>query len=207
VASRNVSAEATAGPPLTDDETKWESEALTARHASLTNVRSTAEKWTATIATLLSLFSAVVIVRGGADISKVSSGLRNWVLVLLGAAGVSAFLAVFQGALAAQGTPHQLRYLDGQHLQEFVIREAPKAARRLQRSRSFGVAAAALIFAAGGVVAVDAAITVAPSSGAGIVVIHNNGTVECIELGDTSMPLSHVTEVRQAISVSSCSGP
>jgi len=205
VPSANESAaDATLSEPPTEDETKWESEALTARHASLTNVRGTAEKWTATIATLLSLFSTVVIIRGGSDISKVSSGMRNPVLILLAFAGLSGFAAVVQAAKAAQGTPHQLKYLDGPHLREFVFKEAPKAASRLRRSRVFGLVAAALILGAGGVVAYDAATVTAPSSGAGIVVVYDNGTIECIKLGDEDKPLSGVTGVEQVLSVNNC---
>ena len=89
-----------AGSPL--DE-KWSEKAQEAELEALPTLRSTAEKWAATVGTLAGLFSTVAILTGPDELTKVADSVRVLVASLVLAAVLAAAAAVALASLAAQG--------------------------------------------------------------------------------------------------------
>jgi len=121
------------GTPATLTEAKWEKLAEELSLGALESVRTSASKWTGTIATLLAIFGIVTLVKGPADISKVQGSywgvsLETWVIVLLGLAVALAAAATFLAALAAYGLPHRMRYVGAEVRRRH--REAATSSRR-----------------------------------------------------------------------------
>jgi hypothetical protein len=105
-----------AGTPATLSDAKWEKLAEELSFGALKSVRASAAKWTGAIATLLAIFGIVTLVKGPADVSKVSGSWHNtsietWVIILLGGAVLLAAGATFCAALAAYGLPRRMRYV------------------------------------------------------------------------------------------------
>lgn len=132
------------------DTLRWEKKAADLEFNALSSVRGTAEKWAATLATLLSLVGTVLIVRGAEEIDKLPDGTKVRIGALLAIAVVAAALATFRAARAAQGTPKDLKWPNGFKLRKWELDWAQEAKDDLHRSRQFTFAAvAAMVLAVG----------------------------------------------------------
>jgi hypothetical protein len=129
---------------------RWEERAEELELRSLEFVRSAAEKWAASLAAILALFGTVLVVKGGDDISRLSSGYKVAVAVLLLLGFAAASYATWQAALAAQGTPEELQWPTGPNLRRWERDRALSAKRQLRRSRLVTwLAVIFLVFAVG----------------------------------------------------------
>ncbi len=113
---------------------RWQEQADLLATQGLPQIRGTATAWTATIGALTSLFGLSLIIKGRSDLSGLDTGTGIAVGVLsLFAIGV-AVVAIYLGALAAQGTPAVL-WDSGPKLRDWSLSEASLASSRLRASR------------------------------------------------------------------------
>ena len=134
-----------AGEPATISDAKWEQRAEELSFQALPNVRSIAEKWTGTIASILAIFGIVTLVKGPEDVTKVEGSLfgvayETWVLILLGLAVFCAVAATVSAASAAYGQPKDLRFV-GEEVRRLYRDDAKNAAKKLRISRWLSLAA------------------------------------------------------------------
>ena len=196
----------------TRDDARWDKEADDIRHKRLDNIRSASGKWEGTVATLLGLFSTVAIVAGPASIDKVTSGVIRWIaLVLILIAGIAALAGVYFAARASQGPdPKLLENLDGDTVHADSFQQVESAIHDLHISRRATFIAVGSLFAAGILVAGDAAYQAGQTpTSSSVVVVDNNGTITCGKLGtnnnnQTTVGRKLVIGVRQVIVVSKC---
>jgi hypothetical protein len=154
----------------------WEDKSDQLEFDALTRVRGAAEKWAASLAAILGLFGTLVLVRGPSDISTLQSPYRVIVGVVLGLALIAAAIAIYDAALAAQGTPREVAWPSGPELRQWERDQAVKAKSRLRRSRG-------LTFVAVGLVVLASALTwYAPTAGSTVLVIPAQGAAACGEL-------------------------
>lgn len=113
----------------------WEDRADQLELQALANVRVAAEKWAASLAAILGLFGTVMLVKGRNDISRLTTDYQIAVAVALLLAFLTAAFAVYQAALAAQGTPETVSWPGGGSLRRWEHREALAAKGRLRCSR------------------------------------------------------------------------
>jgi hypothetical protein len=165
--------------PLPSNAPEYRAAAAKLSTEQLANVRSVAEKWTGTVATLLGIFSSVAVVTGASTLDKLpSEQARQIIVCLIVAAGIAAGVSIGMGAYVAQGTPRERSYFSGEQLRAIINDEMPKAVRLLQGSRVAGTLAAALVFIAG-VIGLQAAVKEGPKSSSSVVVIDNAGVMRC----------------------------
>ena len=99
---------------------------------------------------ILGLFGALLVVKSRDDISKLTAGFEIAVACLLLIGFCAAAYATWQAALAAQGTPEDLRWPTGPRLRRWELERAREAKRQLRRSRqSTWLAMIALVLAIG----------------------------------------------------------
>jgi hypothetical protein len=106
----------TPGGPATISDAKWEERAEKLSFDALPNIRSSAEKWAGTIATVLAIFGIVTLVKGPSDVTKVKGSWwfaanETWVIMLLAFAVGLAVLATVRAARAAYGTPGEFYFV------------------------------------------------------------------------------------------------
>jgi hypothetical protein len=114
---------------------KWEEKAEQLEFESLTRVRGAAEKWAASLGAILGLLGTVLLVKGREDITRLTTLFQVLVAGSLLIALACAAIAIYLAALAAQGTPAELRWPIGSRLRTWERAEALKAKRRLKKSR------------------------------------------------------------------------
>ena len=125
-------ADPTVKPTLQDK--RWQERADDLIVQGLPQVRATATLWTATIGALTGLFGLGLVIKSRSDLALLSPGTARWVgLFSLLAVGTAA-AAIWQGALAAQGTPARI-WGSGDSLKKWYQGQAPAADNRLKRSR------------------------------------------------------------------------
>lgn len=135
---------------LANSDLRWEDRADELEFEALDRVRSAAEKWAASLAAILALFGALLVVKGRDDISRLTAGFEIAVACLLLIGLGAAAHATWQAALAAQGTPEDLRWPTGPELRRWELERAREAKRQLRRSRqSTWLAVIALVLAVG----------------------------------------------------------
>jgi hypothetical protein len=196
----------------TKDDVRWDKEADDVRHKALDDVRSLSSKWEGTVATILGLFSTVAIVTGPASFDKITYTWVRWTaLALIAAAGIAAFVGVYHAAQASQGPdPKLLNNLDGAALQADSFGQVEGAVRHLKWSRKATFLAAGALFAAGILVAADAAQSAGQTPArSSVVVVDQNGTITCGKLGtgknnETTVGGKAIIGARQVIAVSKC---
>lgn len=107
---------------------------------SLSRIRATAEKWAGSISALTAVFNIVVLLKGREDVSELPGIAQALVGVALLVALICAFVAIYQAALAAQGSPMGV-YSGAANFRETYMRETERAARQLWWSRLFVIPA------------------------------------------------------------------
>jgi hypothetical protein len=125
----------------------WENEATKQRRTGLARVRGTAEKWQASIATLLGVFGIVAFVQGPDKLADFQKPVQIALVVIIGATAVFASVAVLLAALAAQGVPRRYPTLTGRQLADQNDRVARRTVLLLNWSRGLALAAAVLLVA------------------------------------------------------------
>lgn len=207
-----------ASPAPTDwggdaDDVKWNDEAAAIPHTALANVRGVAEKWGATVAALLGIFGVVVFAKGPDALTDIPGDDAYAVLGLALLAVLAAALATFYGALAAQGTPTNLKNLNGWTLKQLYSNRLPQVLKLLRWSRLLTVAAVLLIFGAvtiGWLSALDAR---GAAKGQNALVTQDDGNVLCGQIRRQSGGLvvdsgsgapTPLTNVRQVVIVDTC---
>jgi len=179
---------AAAPPPIPDeDDWRWEREATDLRHSSLTTVRSVAEKWAGSIAALLGVFSVAAVVKGPEKLADIENGpLQITLILLVGVAAASAFVAILLAALAAQGLPRVVDVLDGVILKAWSQQRARLAIRLLFWSRIVAATAALLIIASALIAWADVAVAGGEQKAAqSVLVVDSSGKVFCGEIQGT----------------------
>ncbi len=113
---------------------RWQEQADQLASQGLQQVRTAASGWTATIGTLTSLFGLSLVVKGRSDLAGLAP-MTGVVVGLLSLIALTlAIVAVFLGALAAEGTPRKMP-ASGPALEEWTQRRAKAAASQLTASR------------------------------------------------------------------------
>ncbi len=189
----------------------WEEAANAFAVGSLDRIRTSAEKWTATIGTLIGLFGAVVIVGGPKSLADVASeSLRPWIFWLLALAAVTSGVAIVLGAFAAQGLSRPIWDNWGADtFAAYVATNGTTADRQLVASRILGIAAAVLILL-GGLLAAWSSLGASTSGKAPhAVVVRSDGNAVCGVVGarrDGALTIGGKTVVGvvQLVPVSSC---
>jgi hypothetical protein len=170
----------------TPSDVRWAQRADELEYNALSRVRSTAEKWTASLGAILGLGGTVLLVKGREDISTLETTYQVLVgVVLLAALGV-ALAATVVGGLAAQGTPRNVRWPSGTKLRRWEREQALSAIGRLRTSRVLAIVAVGLIVVAVGLTWFgEAESTSKPPT---VVVLQESGSVLCGRLvaGETA---------------------
>jgi hypothetical protein len=138
--------------PATIFDLKWEARAEKASFDALSDIRSSAEKWTGAIASILAIFSGVALIKGPDDVTKLQGSVEllwwdvSWETVassLVVLTIVSGLYATRLAAQAAYGTPEDFRFT-GATVRQLHRRQAKDAAGQLKWARR--CAGAAVIF-------------------------------------------------------------
>ena len=129
---------------------RWAQRADELEFDALTRVRATAEKWAASLAAILGVAGTVLLVKGRGDISTLTTGYQVLVAVVIFAALVVAVVATFYAALAAQGTPQDVKWPSGAKLRDWERQQSLSAVRRLKTSRLLAIVAIGLVVLAVG---------------------------------------------------------
>ena len=122
----------TVKPTLQDK--RWQERADDLVVQGLPQVRATATLWTATIGALTGLFGLGLVIKSRSDLALLSAGTARWVGLFSLLAVLAAASAIWQGAVAAQGTPARI-WGSGDSLKRWYRTQAPDADIRLKRSR------------------------------------------------------------------------
>ncbi len=161
---------------------------------ALTNIRSTAEKWSGTLTALLGISGTVGVVAGPSLLKDIPDWgilpafiVRIIVAIFTIGAGAAAGWALLLAARAAQGaTPQAYDDWGGERLEQETASRSEIAARQLKCSRIWGLVAAILVFIVG-VIALLSAIPAAASQSQSMLVVTIDGEVFCGPLvGDSS---------------------
>lgn len=125
---------------LTASDLEWEIRAEQLQFEALGSVRSTAEKWAASVGAIFGIVGTVLVVKGRDDITDLKTGYQIAAGVLLLVAIVAAAWALFAAAAAAQGTPEEMGWTSGPRLRAYERRRAREARGQLKQSRIATVA-------------------------------------------------------------------
>jgi hypothetical protein len=187
---------------LDPDDLQWQREATERQHTALKDVRSTAEKWGASVTALLGIFGTVAFVKGPNEFSKLSEDEAWWAFGLIVAAGVLAAAAITAAALSAQGSPVRTEQLDGWTLRSWNEEQLDVAIRNLRISRFTTVLAAAVLFAAMLVTWASAIDKPEEAANTSALFVNREGIVECREV--TKAELNKLTAIVEVSIVDSC---
>lgn len=193
------------------DIQRWEKRLADLETEELSKVRAAAEKWAATLGTLLGLAGTVLIVRGAEEISGLSDGTKTAIGLLLALAFLLAVTATVLTAYAAQGTPKKLEWPTAASLRDWEHNQAKTAKRLLFHSRWITLVAVLAIAVA---VAVAWLGEAAESSGSKVLFTPATGQPLCgslvntdgglkLEIGDEQVALPS-GPYDNTISVDSC---
>lgn len=169
---------------VTEDDIRWEQEAIDAQHQSLSRVRATAAAWSSSIAALLGVFSIVAFIKGPSTVSSLSHTTATVVTILVLVAALLAAGATLTAAVAAQGTPRWLNRLDGQALRATNRDAAKKVVLQLWISRILALLAAICVLAGMSTAWLSISSQAQPSQRA--IVVMRTGEVRCGTLGATA---------------------
>jgi hypothetical protein len=145
--------------PPPPDQAEWDDAAQEFMMRSLADVQQSAERWSTALGGLLGLFGTVAVVAGPDDITEVTAGLwRGAVVGVIILAGLGAGAALWLAVLAQlRPSPNSNNWTGGAY-QAYVISKSRRGAAYLNVSRALGLAATGLVFAAGVLVLLDAAL-------------------------------------------------
>ena len=127
---------------------------------SLSDIQESAERWSTALGALLGLFGTVALVTGPDEITKVSDGAWEAAVIgLITAAGLCGGVALYLAAVTQMRPNPNSDNWNGTAYQAYVISKSARGARYLNISRILGALAAALVFTAGVIVLLDAALS------------------------------------------------
>lgn len=200
---------------------------------ALAGIRTSAEKWAATVASILAIFSVVALIKGPEDITKVQDdlGVRGWLMpdrfefdisfehmaVFFVAVAIGfAILATTSAAVAAYGLPKDFRFT-GEKVRELYREEAKEAALQLWRARWSAVFAVVFLGLAVGITWLATPDKSEPGSSVlvvrtvgrpvcGALQASRRGTVQILEKGSKEPRAVDVDEVVAMTAVAACPG-
>jgi hypothetical protein len=198
----------------TTDGDYWNAKADEARHEQLVRARDAAKNWGQTIAALLGIFATVAFIKGPESLDKIPGDNAYAVVAMIAAAGAAAALAVYYAAIAAQGTPKQVKNFDGWRLKHITQADAASVAGQLRASRAFALIAAVTLLGAMGVAwLASLSARGGETKGQTLLVVTQAGVPTCgtlargddgklvLKFGETNVPLADVGKV---VEVDSC---
>jgi hypothetical protein len=166
------------------DDVIWDRKAKQLRYEGLAPLQDKADRWAGSIAAILGIFGTVAFVTGPDTFEKLDPAIAGWVLLLIGAAALSAGLALGLAAYAAQGGPRWFDELDGDALRDETLAAARRAVDNLFLSRWLTIVAAATLLLAMGLVFWSSLPNGNPSAtGKPALVVTTSGEVTCHRLG------------------------
>lgn len=168
----------------TPSDVRWAQRVEDLEFDALSNVRSTAEKWAATLAAIIGLGGTIIFVKGRDDVSRLTTGYQLVIAVVIFAALVTALVATVFAALAAQGTPREVAWPSPGELRKWQRDEARKAIGHLRTSRILAVVVVALLAIAVGLTWFGAAKPASPAP-ATVLVVRKVGTPLCGRVVDS----------------------
>lgn len=128
----------------TNEDRRWDELAYKAGTDALAGSKDLATKWSATVATLLSILGVATIVGLFDELLKLPMALRVFTAVLTLGAITAATFATYRAAQAAQGDMTWMEEVTGKKLRERVGNELNSTARQLRHSRRLTALAIAL---------------------------------------------------------------
>ena len=198
-------------PPRPADATKWDEEAVTFATTQLTRVRGSAEKWSATIATLLGLFGTVALVGGSDELAGFENEyVRYAIVIILAVAGIAAGVSLIMCSMAAFGAKPRIDdNWSGEALRGHVNSASADSTAKLKAALIVGFIAAALVFAVGLAGLVNAALPPDTASSTSVLVVGDDGDLRCGRLavdanGKATVGGQEVSGVKRISLVSKC---
>src|SRR3954447_15604544 len=86
------------------NKAEWDKAAADFSTGRLVRVQGMAEKWAATVTSLIGILSAVAIIGGTDELGKIENSIFRWAVILVTVlGGVLAFIAPLKASEAAQG--------------------------------------------------------------------------------------------------------
>jgi hypothetical protein len=220
VGRKHVSVRA-AKRPATIGDAKWEERADTLSFNALSNVRSTAEKWTTTIASVLAIFSVVALVKGPEDVTKVEGDFgpfanETWAVIFIGGAVICAAVATILAANAAYGLPGRFRFT-GENVRELHRVDTAKSALALAWARFLSFGAVGFLMLAVAITWLATPEKPEPASSVlvvrevgrpfcGVLQASAPGTIGVLEKGSKTPRVVGVDEVVALTAVAACPG-
>jgi hypothetical protein len=145
--------------PPPPDQADWDEAAQTFLLNSLGDIQASAERWSTALGGLLGLFGTIAVVTGPDKIADMSDGLWELAVIsLIVVAGLAAGVALYLAAVAQMRPSPNSENWNGTAYQAYVISKSQRAARYLNLSRVLGAIATGLLFAAGVVMLIGAAL-------------------------------------------------
>ena len=145
--------------PPPPDQAEWDEAAQAFLLSSLADVQASAERWSTALGGLLGLFGTIAVVTGPDKIADVSDGWWEFAVTsLIVVAGLGAGVALYLAAVAQMRPTPNTDNWNGTAYQAYVIGRSQRAGAYLNLSRVLGVVATGLLFAAGVLMLVDAAL-------------------------------------------------
>jgi len=166
------------------EDREWAARAHDLEFNALPKIQATAERWAGTIGALTGVFSIAAFIKGPEDIGTYPVPARIALGLFVAIALIAAFIAMYQAALAAQGTIERV-YNDPASIREAYRLGAERAGNRLQCSRWCAIVAVAALAIATGITW----YTPVERADAGhpiLLVVQRSGTVACGALGTDS---------------------
>lgn len=158
----------------------WNERAGKLRSEQLEHARQAAKDWGQTIAALLGVFATVAFIKGPESLDKIPGDNAYAVVAMIATAGGTAAIAVYLAAIAAQGTPSQVRNFDGWRLKNITQAEAVSVAGQLRASRVLAlVAALTLLGAMGAAWLASLSTRGTPAKGETLLVVTRDGSPSC----------------------------
>ena len=140
------------GDPTAMDpvDRRWAEKAIEREFEALPAIRGLAEKWAASLTSILGVVGLAALLEGADTFDKLDSPWRQiaeWSFIV---AAVAALLAMAMAVAAAQGTSQRTFVPGGSALREYAETSVDSALRQLARSRWLAAFAATLVLAAAG---------------------------------------------------------
>ena len=128
-------------------ERAWAAEALEEETAALSNLRSTAEKWSAALTSALGVVGLAALLKGPEPFNGLTSQPRWWAERLFFAAAVLALLATLLATLTAQQNAAKILGGSGTAYKTWATGQIGRWKRALSASRWLAAAAVACVLA------------------------------------------------------------
>lgn len=163
--------------PASREDREWAARAHDLEFNALPKIQATAEKWAGTIGALTGVFSIAAFIKGPEDIGTYPVPAKILLGLFVAIALVAAFIAMYQAALAAQGTIERV-YNDPASIREAYRLGVERAGDRLQFSRRCTIVAVAALAIATGITWYTP-VERADAGDSTLLVVQRSGTVVC----------------------------